>query len=67
MTFAVDDADIIAAQAAEPGGQVIVAPSDAPWVTTTTIADPQGARFTARKFDPENSNLAYGDGAATSA
>jgi uncharacterized protein len=57
VTFAVDDADAIAARAAELGGQVITAPFDAPWVRMTVIADPQGATFTASKFVPENKDL----------
>jgi len=31
-----------------------VPPFDAPWVRMTVIADPQGAKFTASKFVPEN-------------
>jgi predicted enzyme related to lactoylglutathione lyase len=58
LTFGVDDADAIAAKAAELGGTVIVAPFDAPWVRMTIIADPQGATFTASKFVPENRDLA---------
>jgi uncharacterized protein len=58
VTFAVDSADETAEKAAELGGQVIVAPFDAPWVRMTVIADPQGATFTASKFVPENSGLA---------
>jgi uncharacterized protein len=54
VTFGVDDADAIAARAAELGGQVLVAPFDAPWVRTTVLRDPQGATFTATKFVPEN-------------
>jgi hypothetical protein len=57
VTFAVDDADAIAARAAELGGQVVVAPFDAPWVRMTIITDPQGATFTAGKFVPENKDL----------
>jgi predicted enzyme related to lactoylglutathione lyase len=64
VTFAVDDADAIAARAAELGGRVVVAPFDAPWVRTTVITDPQGATFTASKFVPENKELAQGAGAA---
>jgi predicted enzyme related to lactoylglutathione lyase len=64
VTFAVDDADAIAARAAELGGRVVVAPFDAPWVRMTVIADPQGATFTASKFVPENKSLAQGAGAA---
>ncbi len=60
VTFAVDDADAIAATAAELGGTVLVAPMDAPWVRTTVIADPQGATFVASRFVPENSSLAEG-------
>ena len=58
ITFAVDDADAIAARAAELGGRVIVPPFDAPWVRMTVIADPQGATFTASKFAPENQSMA---------
>jgi predicted enzyme related to lactoylglutathione lyase len=58
VTFAVDDADATASRAAELGGQVIVAPFDAPWVRMTVIADPQGATFIASRFVPENRDLA---------
>jgi uncharacterized protein len=58
VTFAVDDADAIAAQATELGGRVEVPPFDAPWVRMTVISDPQGATFTASKFVPENSDIA---------
>ena len=58
VTFAVDDADATAERAAELGGQVVVAPFDAPWVRMTVITDPQGATFVASKFVPENRDLA---------
>lgn len=67
VTFAVDDADAIAARATELGGRVIVPPFDAPWVRMTIVADPQGATFTASKFVPENKSLAQGAGAAAGA
>jgi predicted enzyme related to lactoylglutathione lyase len=67
VTFAVDDADAIAARAAELGGRVIVPPFDAPWVRMTIITDPQGATFTASKFVPENKSLAESSSAATGA
>jgi hypothetical protein len=67
VTFAVDDADVIAARAAELGGQVVVAPFDAPWVRMTIITDPQGATFTASKFVPENKSLPESAGATTGA
>jgi predicted enzyme related to lactoylglutathione lyase len=67
VTFAVDDADAIASRAVELGGHVIVAPFDAPWVRMTVITDPQGARFTASKFVPENKDLAQTGSAATGA
>jgi predicted enzyme related to lactoylglutathione lyase len=54
VTFAVDDADAIAAKAAELGGKVLVPPFDAPWVRMAVIADPQGASFIASKFVPQN-------------
>jgi predicted enzyme related to lactoylglutathione lyase len=57
VTFAVDDADAVAAKASDLGGKVIVAPFDAPWVRMTVIADPQGATFTASRFVPENRDL----------
>jgi predicted enzyme related to lactoylglutathione lyase len=57
VIFAVADADETAARAAELGGEVLVPPSDAPWVRTTVIADPQGATFVASKFVPENMDL----------
>jgi uncharacterized protein len=53
VTFAVDDADVTAAKAAEFGGRVIVPPFDAPWVRMSVIADPQGATFIASRFTPE--------------
>jgi predicted enzyme related to lactoylglutathione lyase len=58
VTFAVDDADAVAARAAELGGSVVVPPFDAPWVRMTILSDPQGASFTASKFAPENKDLA---------
>ena len=57
VTFAVDDADVIAETAAALGGQVVVAPFDAPWVRMTVITDPQGATFIASKFVPENKDI----------
>jgi predicted enzyme related to lactoylglutathione lyase len=54
VTFAVDDADATAVRALELGGQILIEPFDAPWVRMTVIADPQGARFIASKFVPEN-------------
>jgi predicted enzyme related to lactoylglutathione lyase len=67
VTFAVEDADAIAARAAELGGRVIAPPFDAPWVRMTVIADPEGATFTASKFVPENRDLATGAGSRVSA
>jgi uncharacterized protein len=63
VTFATADADATAAKATELGGKVIVPPFDAPWSTPTytiritVIGDPQGARFSASKFVPENKDL----------
>jgi predicted enzyme related to lactoylglutathione lyase len=68
VTFAVDDADATAKRAVELGGQVIVAPFDAPWVRMTVIADPQGATFIASKFVPENQDLgSHAESTATAA
>jgi predicted enzyme related to lactoylglutathione lyase len=58
VTFAVEDADATAAKVVELGGQVVVAPFDAPWVRMTVITDPQGATFVASKFVPENGDPA---------
>ena len=57
VTFGVADADATAAKTVELGGQVIVPPFDAPWSRLTTLADPQGAVFSASKFVPENKDL----------
>jgi uncharacterized protein len=57
VTFAVDEADDVAAKAAELGGKVVVPPFDAPWTRMAVIADPQGATFIASKFVPENKDL----------
>jgi len=54
VTFSTDDADALAARAAELGGSVLVPPMDVPWARMTRIADPQGASFIATKFVPEN-------------
>jgi predicted enzyme related to lactoylglutathione lyase len=64
VTFAVDDADAIAARTTELGGQVLVPPFDAPWVRMAIVRDPQGAVFTASKFVPENKDLGTGAAAA---
>jgi predicted enzyme related to lactoylglutathione lyase len=58
VTFAVDDADAIAAKAPELGATVVAEPFDAPWVRMTIINDPQGATFIASKFVAENKDLA---------
>jgi uncharacterized protein len=39
------------------GGELVVAPVDAPWVRMTVIRDPQGATFIANQFVPENRDL----------
>jgi hypothetical protein len=67
VTFAVDDADATAERAAELGSQVVVPPTDAPWVRTTVISDPQGATFVANKFVPENKDLGSQSDPAVSA
>ena len=67
VTFGVDDADATAATASELGGKVVAAPFDAPWVRMAVLADPQGARFIASKFVPENRDLAGEAGSAAAA
>ena len=65
VTFAVDDADVVAGKAAELGGTVVVPPFDAPWVRMTVLTDPQGAMFIASKYVPENRDLAGQAGEAS--
>jgi predicted enzyme related to lactoylglutathione lyase len=57
VTFAVEDADEIAAKVPRLGGEVLVPPFDAPWVRMSVIRDPQGATFNANQFVPENKDL----------
>jgi hypothetical protein len=57
VTFGVDDADEAASKAEELGAQVILPPTDAPWVRMTVVSDPQGATFVASQFVPENKDL----------
>ena len=57
VTFGVDDADAVAAKAAELGGAVLVPPFDAPWSRLTIVSDPQGATFVASQFVLENKDL----------
>ena len=52
ITFAVEDADAIAARAKELGGTVNVEPFDTEWTRTTVIADPEGCAFTASQLTP---------------
>lgn len=67
VTFAVDDADEIAARASQLGARVDVPPFDAPWVRMTVITDPQGATFTASKYVPENKDMAQSASGANAA
>ena len=64
VTFGVDDADAIADRAIGLGGQLLMGPSDAPWVRMAVIADPAGATFIASQFVPENRDLAAPTGVA---
>ncbi|HEX3087968.1 MAG TPA: VOC family protein [Ilumatobacteraceae bacterium] len=52
VTFAVDDADAIAAETERLGGKIIVPPFDVEPVRMTVLADAQGAVFAASKFQP---------------
>jgi predicted enzyme related to lactoylglutathione lyase len=67
VTFGTDDADATAAKAAELGGEVVVPPSDAPFVRMMVLRDPQGASFIASQFVPENRDLASDAGSAVEA
>lgn len=55
ITFAVADADVTAALAEHLGATVLAPPTDAPWVRTTLLRDPQGAVFNASQFVPPTS------------
>jgi predicted enzyme related to lactoylglutathione lyase len=55
VTFSVEDADSTASRAAELGGEVVVAPFDAPWVRATVLRDPDGVVFHASQFVPPGS------------
>ncbi len=55
ITFAVADADATAALAEHLGATVLAPPTDAPWVRTTLLRDPQGAVFNASQFVPPTS------------
>jgi predicted enzyme related to lactoylglutathione lyase len=57
VSFAVDDADAVAAKARALGGVIVDGPLDAPWTRMAVITDPQGARFVASQFVPENRDL----------
>ncbi len=57
VTFAIDDIDATAATAVQLGGAILDGPHDAPWVRMAVIEDPQGARFIASQFVPENAAL----------
>jgi len=64
VTFAIDDADVLAERAVELCGKVVAPPFDAPWVRTTVIADPQGATFIASKFVPQTRSRSESAGRA---
>ena len=52
VTFAVVDADTVAARAKELGGEVVVEPFDIAPVRSAVLRDPAGARFTVNAFKP---------------
>ena len=52
VDFWVDDADAIAARAAELGGTAIVPPFDMPIGRRAVLADPQGATFSISRVGP---------------
>jgi predicted enzyme related to lactoylglutathione lyase len=52
VTFAVEDADAIAARAAELGGKVVTPPFDAGVVRMAVLRDPQGAGFSVSRYQP---------------
>jgi len=58
VQFSTDDANATAEKAEALGGELVVAPVDAPWARLTVIRDPQGATFTASQFVPENRDIA---------
>jgi predicted enzyme related to lactoylglutathione lyase len=57
VTFAVDDADAVAAKVSKLGGEVVMGPLDAPWTRMVVVKDPSGATFIASQFVPDNRDL----------
>jgi predicted enzyme related to lactoylglutathione lyase len=53
ITFAVDDADAMAARAAHLGGTIEVAPFEAGPTRTAVVSDPHGATFSISKYTPQ--------------
>lgn len=51
-TFGVADADAAAERVRELGGTVVTGPTDAPWVRTAEIRDPDGTALTLSQFTP---------------
>jgi uncharacterized protein len=45
VNFAVDDADVIAARAADLGGKALIGPTDTPGFRSAGLIDPHGAAF----------------------
>jgi Flp pilus assembly protein TadD/predicted enzyme related to lactoylglutathione lyase len=52
VTFAVDNADAIAARAVELGGSVLAPPSGTAMARGADLSDPQGAAFSVSSFEP---------------
>ena len=52
-TFAVDDTDAVAARAEQLGARILEPPHDTGPVREALIEDPQGARFTASRYQPD--------------
>ena len=52
VTFTVDDTDVVADRAAQLGGDVVTPPFDAGPVRMAVVRDPQGAVFTASRYQP---------------
>jgi uncharacterized protein len=52
VTFSIDDTDAAAERAVQLGGELVMPPTDLPWVRNAIVRDPQGATFTLSAFRP---------------
>lgn len=54
ISFATDDVEATVERATQLGATIVTEPVRSSWVIEAAIEDPQGARFTAVQYDPQN-------------